>query len=81
MRTREQFLSTFCALSTEVGHLLPSWSPYQFPWIPLRFPRLQGIWAAPELENRIDIKSEDDNSTQLFILQVNSINKSFILNN
>lgn len=79
MRTREQFLGTFCALSAELCNLLPSWSPSPFPWIPLRFPHVQGIRAASELENRIGIKSEDDNSTQLFILQVNSINKSFVL--
>lgn len=81
IRTKEQFLGTFCAFSAELCNLLLFWSPSPFPWIPLRFPHLQGIRAASELENRIGIKSEDDDSTQLFILQVNSINKSFVLKN
>lgn len=60
--TREQILDIFCALCSELYNSFSSLlSPSHFPWIPLRVLHLQGILAASELENRIGVKSVDDN--------------------
>lgn len=63
MGSRERIPDTSCALSLNsatcflpFGYLSP-----QFFRIPLRFSHLQGILAASELENRIDVESGDDN--------------------